>query len=224
MGILWFFLLLLTVVAGRAVPSGIWLGGNLVPRVGILLGLGGWIKKFVHSRAPSKKIFRKANIFPQNVGGVDVLFPKTTQTFFQTLVLHYGGLNLVFNTFFDLNFPENSSIFNTSRNSSIPGPPLGKLGPLIYFSLGVLHPSPQHPPHPSSSGPACRPNTAGGEKQRRKMLPMQVMQRTVCIAKCLPLQSNQTENIERNKIAWQYSVAVFRSDIYGRLSLLIRPY
>jgi hypothetical protein len=140
-----FFVIKFWLVAGRAVPSGIWLGGNLVPRVGHTLRVGGWIQKFGHSRAPSKKNFRKANIFPENVGGVDVLFPKTTQTFFQTLVnLHYGGLNLVFNTFFDLN----SSIFNTSRNSSIPGPHLGKLGPLIYFSLGCYPPPPTPPPPP----------------------------------------------------------------------------
>ena len=36
-------------------------------------------------------------------------------------------------------FPENSLIFNTFRNSSIPGPPLRK-----SHSLGVLHPL--HPP------------------------------------------------------------------------------
>ena len=51
-------------------------------------------------------------------------------------------------TFFDLNVSETFLIFNTFRNFSIPGPPLGKLGSFFDFSFGwVLHPSPQpHPP------------------------------------------------------------------------------
>jgi hypothetical protein len=67
------------------------------------------------------------------MGRGDVLFPKTKRPkiFSKTLVLHDGGLNLIFKTFFDLNFPENSLIFNTFRNSSITGPPLRKMGPLF---------------------------------------------------------------------------------------------
>ena len=72
---------------------------------------------------------------------------KTSQKNFQILVLHNGGLNLVFQTFFDLNFPENSLIFNTFRNSGIPGPPVRKLGSLfLLFFGGVLHPPHSPPP------------------------------------------------------------------------------
>jgi hypothetical protein len=58
---------------------------------------------------------------------------KTSQNVLQTLFLRKGGLSLVFPTFFDLNFLENALIFNTFRNSSIPGAPLRKLGP--FFTI-----------------------------------------------------------------------------------------
>ena len=66
---------------------------------------------------------------------------KTFQKYFQTLFLRTGGLNLVFQTFFDLNFLENSLIFNTFRNSSIPGPPL-----LFTIIWGYYIPHPTPPP------------------------------------------------------------------------------
>ena len=67
-------------------------------------------------------------------GEVDGFFSenKTSQKIFQNLVSDNGGLKILFQTFFDLNFSENSLIFNTFRNSSIPGAlALGKLGPLF---------------------------------------------------------------------------------------------
>jgi hypothetical protein len=56
-----------------------------------------------------------------------------------TLVLHNGGLNVGVHTIFYFNFAENSLIFTTFCNSSIPGPTLRKLGSLFYYYLGVLH-------------------------------------------------------------------------------------
>ena len=76
---------------------------------------------------------------------------KTSQKFFQTLAsdTDNGGLKILFQNFFDLNFSENFLIFNTFHNSSIPGPPLGKLGPLFLLFFGGCY-----TPHtPSSSGP-----------------------------------------------------------------------
>ena len=46
---------------------------------------------------------------------------KTSPKIFQTLISDNGGLKILFQTFLDLNFSENSLIFNTFRNSSIPG-------------------------------------------------------------------------------------------------------
>jgi hypothetical protein len=109
---------------------------------------------------PPKKNFPKSEnvsgkCWPRGEGGeVNVLFPKTKRPkhfFKHYFYVREEGLNLVFQTFFDLNFPDNSLIFNTFRNSSIPGPPLRKLAPLFCYSLGGGGVTPPTPP--SSSGP-----------------------------------------------------------------------
>ena len=109
--------------ARRAVPIGIWLGGefkNLGP---------------LPLRALPPNNFLRQRFVSEN---------KTSQKIFQTLVLHNRGLNLVFQTFFDLIFPENSLIFKTFRNSSIPGPPLCKLSPLFLLLFGGCCTPPPH--------------------------------------------------------------------------------
>jgi hypothetical protein len=120
----------------------------------VVSGLGRELKIWApsHSRTPPKKIFRKAKIFPQNVGdggGGGVGRPtfcfqkQNVPKIFQKLFLCKRGLNLVFQTFFDLNFLENSLIFNTFRNSSIPGSPSTQVGPtfLLFFG-GCYTPTP----------------------------------------------------------------------------------
>jgi hypothetical protein len=81
------------------------------------------LKKNIRGRRGGRSfIFRKHNV-PQN-------FPNTSLSIFT------------------VNFSENSLIFNTFRNSSIPGLPLGKLGPgLFYISLGCYTPPPSSSSH-----------------------------------------------------------------------------
>ena len=67
---------------------------------------------------PPKNIFRKAKIFPGNVGDGE---GEVVSKFFSKcyFAIMGPGLKILFQT----------SIFNTFRNSSIPRPHLGKLGP-----------------------------------------------------------------------------------------------
>ena len=102
--------------------------------------LGGCIPKFgpLPFQGPPKKNFRKAKIFPENVGDgeggmeVDVIFRKQKSR------------NLSQNNF----FPEISKIFSEEilhflKISSMPGPPPRKLSPpfLLFFG-GVTPPTP----------------------------------------------------------------------------------
>ena len=81
---------------------------------------------------PPQNLFRKAKLFPEKKRGEGgLLFPKTKRPkiFSKTLVLH-NGLNLVFKTFFDLNFPK-------PYNSAIPAfASWATWAPFFYFSLG----------------------------------------------------------------------------------------
>jgi hypothetical protein len=104
-----------------------WVGWNGSIRAEPCRAVYGWWGEGVNSKiwAPSfgghpQNIFRN---FSEN---------KTSKNFPNTS-LRYSGLKILLQTFSTL-------IFNTFRNSSIPGPPLGKLGPLFYFS------PPPHPP------------------------------------------------------------------------------
>jgi hypothetical protein len=91
-----------------------------------------------HSRAPQKKIFRKAKIFPENVGdggGEGVLG---------------GGQRYFF---------ENKSSRNLSQNNFFPecqGPLPASWGPLFTFLGGVT------PPHPPGGTALPPPPIAGG--------------------------------------------------------------
>jgi hypothetical protein len=79
-----------------------------------------------------KKISGKCGgFFPEN---------KTPQNFFQWSVKNCTFPDL----FADLNFSENSLIFNTFRNSNIPGAPLGRWALFLDFSLRCY--SPTDPP------------------------------------------------------------------------------
>ena len=69
------------------------------------------------------------------------MFPKTKRPkiFSKTLVLHNGGLNLVFKTFFDLNFQKKFLIIPQFQHSQVE-----QLGPtfLLFFGGGGLLPWP----------------------------------------------------------------------------------
>jgi hypothetical protein len=87
-----------------------------------------------HSRAPQKKIFRKAKIFPENVGDGGGG--------------GFGGRSTLF--FRKQKFPKS---FAKQLFSRMPGPPPRKLGPPFYFFGGCYTPhTPQvarpcpHPP------------------------------------------------------------------------------
>ena len=79
------------------------------------------------------------------------MFPKTKRPkiFSKTLVLHNGGLNLVFKTFFDLNFPKKFLIIPQFQHSQV-----GQLGPpfFLFFSLGGGGGGGYSPGHGKTSG------------------------------------------------------------------------
>ena len=81
-----------------------------------------------------------------------------------TLVGDNVVLKILFQTFSDLNFSEKSLIFNIFLNSSFLGAPLGMLGLLFYFSVGILHPLTPA----SSSGPALTNNSRNSWKVDEK--------------------------------------------------------
>jgi hypothetical protein len=75
-------------------------------------------------------------------GRSTVFSENETDIFFKHLfeIMEGGGVK---NTFLYLNFSENVLLFNTFRNSNIPGHPSGEVGPSFLTSpWGVLHSPP----------------------------------------------------------------------------------
>ena len=81
---------------------------------------------------PSKSFPESKTFSAKRRGEGGLLFPKTKRPkiFSKTLLLHNGGLNLVFKTFFDLNFPKKFLIIPQFQHSQV-----GQLGPpfLLFF-------------------------------------------------------------------------------------------
>ena len=96
-------------------------------------------------QAPPKNIFPESKNFSGRCWRrVDVIFSKTKESFPKQLNLSQNKRrNFSFKKkFFSAN---KSFIFKKNCNSSIPGPPPSKLGPLFYFFFGWCYTPP--PPH-----------------------------------------------------------------------------
>ena len=90
---------------------------------------------------PSKSFPESKTFSSKRRGEGGLLFPKTKRPkiFSKTLLLHNGGLNLVFKTFFDLNFPKKFLIIPQFQHSQV-----GQLGPPFFLFFGGGGYSPGH--------------------------------------------------------------------------------